>query len=312
MSSLRMLAEKYNDSEYSLPSDYYQEEVKLKQFAFMIITPDGVRRGLASEILKFLLKHVQFEIKMAKMGTITNRQLELLYKYAFKRMFLKGELVYWWLLQESWRVGPCVALLLYSKDFTEGAFVDFLLNIKGDYNDPDKQKLRSYFASTSMIMNIIHSSDDNYNMIREASLFFDNKDIINTIRCPEKYSVEFEVISDLCKFTNQCSIPSEEILNIVNNRLWSELALMCKDNLMAVKKRFRILIETLPYDEFVNKISHGNYKIVNLLKIAYILSGKKDVPIAEFEVLFKDNIIFDQWEKVVLKNILLQEIWINQ
>lgn len=310
--NLKALSEKYDDAQYTMPIDYFSKQEVIQQCAFMIITPDAIQRGLVPHIMDFLHDNIEFDIKLLNTCKVSNRQLELLYKYAFKRMFINGEPVYWWLLQESWSVGPCAVSLLHSSTCDSKSLIESLLELKGSYNEKDKKTVRALFDSNSMIMNIIHSSDDPYNMIREASIFFNETDLHNVFEHPESINIEEEVLDNQFTLTNEHST-ANDIISVVMSRTYATIAMNLKYALDKTIEMVNLLISSNTYFEFVNKISESYQNLLQLFVIVYALSGKIDIPISAVEGLFDTKaILITKWEKVVIKNTLLQRIWINQ
>jgi|GEM_PF-1808616 len=306
---LKTLSEKFDDVQYSIPQYYFTKQEQLQKYAFMIITPDAIQRGLVPNIMDFLRKKIVFNIKLLNTCRISIRQLELLYKYAFKRMFINGELVYWWLLQESWSVGPCAVMLIHSENCDDKPLIESLLELKGSYAEKDQMTVRSVFESTSMIMNIIHSSDDPYNMIREASIFFNEFDLYNAIDNPESSEIEFDILNNQFLLTDHHSTVND-IINVVRLRTYATISMNLKYSLDKSKDMVELLISSNTYDEFIINISNIYANQFQLFVIAYALSGKKDVPIRDLEKLFETKtILLTEWEKIVIKNTLLQGIW---
>ncbi|RKD31745.1 nucleoside-diphosphate kinase [Lacrimispora algidixylanolytica] len=307
--NLKELAEKFDDAQYSMPTHYFSKQELLQEYTFMIITPDAIQRGLVQQIMDFLHDNIEFDIKLLNTCKVSTRQLELLYKHAFKRMFIKGELVYWWLLQESWSIGPCAALLLHSSNCNSKPLIESLLELKGSYHGKGEKTVRALFNSTSMIMNVIHSSDDPYNMIREASIFFNDSDLYNVIEHPGSKNIEVEVLNYQFTLTNQHS-SANDIVSIVRLRTYATIAMNFKYALDKTTEKIDLLISSNTYYEFINKVSDSYPNLLHLFMIAYALSGKTDIPISDLEELFDTkDMLLSRWEKVVIKNTLLQSIW---
>ncbi len=137
-----------------------------REITFIMIKPDGVRRGLVGEIIS-RFERKGFKIKALKMKWLTREEAERLYEEHKGKPFFE-ELI------RFVTSGPVVAMLIEGDSAVEVARrmigpTDGRLappgTIRGDF-------------SLSKCENVVHASDSPEKVWKEASVFFSKEEIV--------------------------------------------------------------------------------------------------------------------------------------
>lgn len=153
---------------------------------FIIITQESLKLGILPNIL-YILENNNIEIcAMKNYKYIDEFKLIELYKY-HKTYFSKLNEVHpysniipsvgWPVLRDRFN-GPSVCLLL--KNNKNSIIKDFL-KLKGDKNPSNCHENQIRFSSPNTVLSLVHSSDDEFSVMRESLLFFGEKEITSLI-----------------------------------------------------------------------------------------------------------------------------------
>ena len=273
---------------------------KLKHIGFFVITPDSIKRELVTPILDFVIENTNAKILSAKLKYLSSHDIENLYKYTFRKRIIDGEQTFWWLMQRSFQLDPCIAVIMFCDEHKEETFCDTLLNLKGSFVKncmPVVETIRDHFTSISRILAVIHSSDDIYSMLREALLFFTIQEITSIIKF-EKY---------LTKNSVSCLVEgyNEHDLSMIKEYLLKRIyATIFFNNQVTIKERFDKNISDKQFIKIVN--SCLNELDINLVKVIKgIYERNYDISIEYYgEILRHADIYINHWEEVVLINQL--------
>lgn len=146
-----------------------------KNMAFVVICPDGIQRGVVSDLIEYYTQQHNALIIGARFKYFSDYELELFYKYTFRERIIKDYVSYWWLISRVFNGFPCLALLLYSEEYEEETFCDTVLRYKGSHSvkcAPVDETVRERFGGIGSILSVVHSADDFVSLQREALLFF--------------------------------------------------------------------------------------------------------------------------------------------
>lgn len=300
-------AKEFDDFEFSLSPSFLSVGDRLNDYGFIIISPDSISRGLTGRIMDYISTYIEFDVCLMKLKKITDRDLENLYKFAFKRKIIKQEIVYWWLLQESWRIAPCLALVLRSKKrLKDKPIINELLRIKGEYGNVEKNCVRGKFTSISMIMNVMHSSDNVYNMIRESSIFFTEEQLLNEFMGNEK-TIPLDDIKHIVKMSSVIDKKPEEIIEDVRIRVEATLKIM---NHEEAAKIAGLISKGIKFQDLMRVMVKFKSNEQQIIIMYYVLCGNVEVPVQILEKIFDSNEVYiTKWEKIVIKNVIMQHIW---
>lgn len=319
IADLKKLVNQYKELEYDLPYDICKEYFFLSKVAFLMITPDAVKRGMLSDIITYLTVNKHIKVCSAKTKWLSTRDIEILYKYSFRRKILDGEPAYWWLMERCLQLGPCVGLVLYSEDFDEEYFCEELVKIKGKYSEDNDSKdndtIRGKFKSISRIFNTVHCSDNIFNVLRESAIFYsldEFENILSNVQnkhfLPPEYVVELlqggEVIT-----RDTADILRDIVIRIIAN-INIEINLVDNINRDDIYNKY---IRSRTYSQFWESVSNDRsiaQRWISLLVILYSIEGEESVPIEKIEYYLENTELYlTDFEKLVILNIVVFKKW---
>ena len=137
-----------------------------KEETFVMIKPDGVKRGLVGEIIS-RIERKGLKIKALKMKWLTREEAEKLYEEHRGKHFFKD-------LVEFVTSGPIVAMIV------EGDSAVEVMRIMVGATDGRKAApgtIRGDFA-LSIQENVVHASDSKEKVWKEASVIFSREDVV--------------------------------------------------------------------------------------------------------------------------------------
>lgn len=307
------LAEKYKEIEYEVPRRLRDKLATLPNMAFIIITPDSIKRGITKDIIEYLGEGLHVKFCAAKVKTLTSRDIEILYKYSFKRKILEGQPSYWWLMDECLQIGPSMGLILYSDDFKGKFFSNEMVKLKGEYGKNNKESLtiRGKFQSFSRLLNVMHCSDDIFNVLRESSIFFNEEEMEKImVQCQNKKFYAPSVISSLVEGSESKPENLVEVKNNIVTRIHAINTINGKD----VVKINDARLMNLSFKDFKIEIQGYGSEIdgqcLSSMYLLYILNGRENVNMDIVEYCIKNsNICLNDFEKVIIKNISTFKKW---
>jgi len=155
-----------------------EKELKnLSKLVFAMIKPAAFARGLAPEIIEWL-HHKGFRIALAKLKDLRGKELDELYVFV-KRKYHES----WWIMERAYSMAPALAMVLVgdSNGF-EHASARLRSLIGPTTPEAGKQgNLRYDLKGVNRVFNIIHISDDPAAALRESSVFFDKKEVLESL-----------------------------------------------------------------------------------------------------------------------------------
>ena len=301
------LAEKYKDKEFNFPYDFCRS-ANLKKIAFMLITPDAVKRGLHNEIIKYLYYDKNYQFLLCKAIELSSYQIEELYKYSFQRKVMEGEPSYWWLMERCLQMGPSLAFLLYDPSEIPGYFSERLTLLKGEYRGQEElgqgETIRTKFKSISRILNNIHCSDDIYQVIREAKIFFTYNEIGNAlckVEC-EKF-IDINILLNLLNGGDKVTTDYGMMVSEIEGKIIAKLAMVLNKNYIDTRSFLKQIELTEPLKEELSTDSSIQYRLIFLYKA---ITTKKCSGIQKIDdFLNMNDVILSDFEKNVILNIVV-------
>ena len=134
---------------------------------FLMVKPDGVRRGLIGAILS-RFEQKGFRLVAGKLLQFDTELVEKHYQEHIGKPFYEG-------LATFIKSGPCFAFVLEGENVVE---LSRLLMGKTNPKEAQSGTIRGDFAS-QMTENVIHGSDSVKSAEREISLFFSSSELLN-------------------------------------------------------------------------------------------------------------------------------------
>ena len=130
-----------------------------KKYVFLMITPDGVSRGLVGTCLQRFERR-GFRVEALKAVTLTGMQVKQLYAKVTNEKFFTD-------LSMFMQSGPCVAMLL-THEHLEDPITEARYMIGAVY-PRQPGSIRADFAESER-RNVIHVTDDPLRVLKEAAL----------------------------------------------------------------------------------------------------------------------------------------------
>ncbi len=149
----------------------------LSKLVFAMIKPAAFARGLAPKVIEWL--HLKgFRIALARFGQVKGKELDDLYLFV-KKKYQES----WWIMERAYSMAPAIAMVLVgSRNDYEHACAK-LRNLIGPTTPEagSMGNLRYDLKGVNRVFNIIHISDDPAAALRESSVFFDIKEVLETL-----------------------------------------------------------------------------------------------------------------------------------
>lgn len=224
LNELRLSSEKYHDEGSTKAYENVLGLVKtipiqkIYSYCFMILKADSLIEKKAENIILFLadkdIHIVDYKIK----HLFYDREKESIYRYK-----LIDGINDWYVRKKIFEIGPSIGLLVSYEGNDYQTIFEKIDSIKGTSNalKAPNGTIRKEFHGNNMIMNLIHSSDDPIATFREAELFFDYKDIVNSLHKVHTYK-ESEVIF----YSKYFAADMETDFDVLCNRLIHQLEYM--------------------------------------------------------------------------------------
>jgi len=140
----------------------------LDQLGFLLLKPDSLVRGTASNLLDFLEDEHAVQIVRLRVLKVSPLQHDQLYHQKMRLFPNSG-----WLHHEISRVAPAAAVLIRGK--VDGSLSCWMDRIKGEsagLADDIPESLRSLGDRPSSLHSVIHTAESTGAMLAEATLFF--------------------------------------------------------------------------------------------------------------------------------------------
>ncbi|HFJ9434353.1 nucleoside-diphosphate kinase [Bacillus thuringiensis] len=281
-------------------------KIDFDKVGFIILKPDTVYQGLENNIWSFF-KERGFKLIGMKSFDITKERRKKLYKD-----FFVSSRTNWGLGGEFYSLGKSLGLIVTCsppKEFqtTSSYISDYL---KGNFI-PEKAQcdtVRGKFNAINPVFNLIHSSDDTENLMREINIFFNPEELKNIfIGCIEEPILDFKKSKQILDFT--------DIYFKVKKSLYS-LGDYSNDNdyLEYLNSKHRYLKQIKVQDLRLNFLSYlreeNNLYKKMIKKDTYlnVFCDYENFQKLDYDTLFKEiedkGIILDKWEKYLLKTTM--------
>ena len=276
------LAKEYGKKDQSILNilhlvDSVDVSQRLFDLAFIILTPDSIYKQKTKDIVEYICEKTGCKIIAAKLKYLDDFYIEELYKYTFQKKIMNNEQTFWWLMRKSFQNTPCLALILQSDHYSKDYFCETLLEMKGSYaiaSDYKGETIRDRFDALSRILAVMHSSDDILCLLREASLFFSEKELKELLSMCAYKGVDLETIHDLVMVSSE-----DNIMDTMLKRLQATLTLTKSKNYY-LKMAEQILTR----------------------------SKESDIPLTDYgHVIRKANIYLSEWDENYLLNSIFFE-----
>lgn len=153
--------------------------------AFVILMPDGVLLGALELVLDFY----EGRIVQVRRRKIDEWLAEAVYLEGLLTRDPKSNIRDWWIKRRSFELGESVGLLIRDRDDMD---LQRTIMVKKGRSDPFLAipgTLRAKLGAPNKTFAILHSSDDWFNMLREARIFF-NKPLEVILTAPTLTSIQ--------------------------------------------------------------------------------------------------------------------------
>ena len=315
----------YNDN-YSTYLQFKRYDDRFYDFfedkTFIIITQESMKLGILPNIL-YILENNNMEIcAMKNYNYIDEFKLIELYKY-HKTYFSKANEVHpysnvipsvgWPVLRERFN-GPSVCLLL--KNNKHSIIKDFL-KLKGDKNPSNCHDNQIRFSSPNTVLSLVHSSDDEFSVMRESLLFFGEEKIrflINNNVSSHNSILKFlKLKSQIEHLTicNQSQVLFKFIFNIFQNIIddtEDRRYFQFIDSFFKIYQNdFNVNTDILNF--ILTNVSNDFHKV--LIEILFCNRGITPEEFTIYSQFIKNNIFVDgSIEKLILQGLVTEKYWI--
>ena len=148
----------------------------LRFVGFCMITPDAVVRHLVTDILSYL-ESFGFVVGDFQVKYLSEEDIEEVYKVGFTHKILNHRKTHWWLSRKSYSIAPAIGMLVYTNRLPVDypLATDYLLHFKGGslpISNYNTESVRYRLGSISKTLALFHSSDNPFEVVREATMFF--------------------------------------------------------------------------------------------------------------------------------------------
>lgn len=244
----------------------------IDKLGFIMFTPDAFENDYVNQVLSYL----NVEVLNYKLLCINERDAEKVYE---NELYL-GKIDAWWIKKEIFSKGYSLVLLVKnSKADLKKSMCEYLLSKKGK-SDPslcEEASIRGRYRVTSKAFGFMHSSDDEFSVIKEASYFFSIMEIqkaINDCKNSDEHNIQ-EIFVPLKKQYNRINF--YEILFGVKKLIWNnfykEGIISENDNIKSIYENVSKIIDmNYPFTMEKRKITPFLWK-----EIDFINSKKKEI-----------------------------------
>ncbi len=197
------------------------EDLKfLNYVGFIIFKPDTVARGIAGKVASEFEKREIYVWKPKKVY-LTGEKLNKLY------MFVKQKYAdTWWVMEKVFRLAPCIISLCIGnpKDFPH---LPGRIRFEIGPTTPaagTPGKIRYDFSGSNRIFNVVHATDDPAACVREALIFYTEKEMKEVIKDAKSYVLEGKTPRyDVKDETGKTDIDIFKTIAAFKRRICSEL-----------------------------------------------------------------------------------------
>jgi nucleoside diphosphate kinase len=196
---------------------------KYNNIGFLVIQGDSFYLDKVTDILEYL-ENANF----------------LILDYEFKQIFfesdkeemyvknLNNQKNYWWFGKEVFEFGPALGLFLY-KDTCKDIF-EILCKIKGKANPTEntEHNIRKDIGALCTSYNLIHTSDNREEMLRESALFFSDSRIKSTL---EKIENRYGYLRKELSLLNYPRTNGNDIYKHFLGRVMVRILSFCRNNI---------------------------------------------------------------------------------
>lgn len=252
----------------------------LHKLVFAMIKPAAFARGLAPKVVQWLHQK-GFRITLLRFLEVRGKELDELYLFV-KRKYHES----WWIMERAYSMAPAIAMVLVGDQNSHEHACAKLRELIGPTTPEagSKGNLRYDLKGVNRVFNIIHVSDDPAAALREASVFFDLKEVleslvsnneadlvVNQLRPTESMKISrWEIFSKLKK---RCSLllNSERLQELLD----IESEIVSRDLPFDEERK-----ELLPIEKQISKLAHSlwektNEEAINRARMNFHLNDKK-------------------------------------
>jgi nucleoside diphosphate kinase len=145
----------------------------LSSLIFVLIKPDAVASGKATEVLARLVRSDFIPLDMQVNFLPHEQQFEELYKFNLTLKNSQNQISSWWLNRKTYTAGPSITLLMHHRRLAGLALYEVFKELKGP-SSPLRGRpgqIRYDLGACNKAMNLIHAADDPFSSLREFLCF---------------------------------------------------------------------------------------------------------------------------------------------
>lgn len=241
-------SERYKGVECHLKEvDVYDEEMYyIDNYGAVFLGADSFAQNEVVEIIEHLMKKGFCVVSMEVCTKLSKRELEDV--FLVDSTCWESDDFWWWMISDSVKNGPMVALLLYNCQANQDNTCLDMLNVHKGIGNPYKAKkgtIRHDFSSINKCMNLIHIPDNFVQMIKDLSPFYTYEELKGVIR-------------------ESKNVLTKEMRNLLTYEDISYLKLLSKDE---HKISFYNVLYFLKY-QILRRISRKTETVISLRKIS--------------------------------------------
>ncbi len=257
----------------------------LHGLVFAMIKPAAFTRGLAPEIVQWL-HQVGFKIVLYKFGEVKGEELDKLYLFV-KRKYQES----WWIMERAYSMAPALAMVLVGNKNNHEHACARLRDLIGP-TTPEagtKGNLRYDLKGVNRVFNIIHVSDDPAAALRESSVFFELKEVIESITSEDEVNLSINKL----KPNNSRRISRWEIFSKLKRRC--NLLLNSEKLQKLLDTELEILAEDFPFDKERKELLPIEREISKIARSIWEETNKEAINKARTKLPLRDKRI---WEEI--------------
>ncbi|WP_078557185.1 nucleoside-diphosphate kinase [Bacillus alkalicellulosilyticus] len=271
----------------------------IDKIGLILLAPENFALGIMEDLLLYLEKKNLIFLDFTIKDQLSDEDLTLLYLpncKPFVPVFIPNDFR-WWLIKQRFTMGPVCAILVGSKDCGTNSIPRLLEGLKG-YRVPYKAKvnsIRAKFPSINGILNLVHTSHNSAFVLREGSIFFDLKRIIQSILIARDkgnqgtFSAQY-IYNNYLKgydFHQESSKSFFEVYFRLQHKILNRLTFKEKVNTETVSQLFVLVNDGI-------RIATENYvKREELFTLAFsIIISQKEIIISNFPSINKKEFLF--------------------
>lgn len=150
-----------------------RQRAALDKIGLILLKPDAIVSGKGPSIVSFIRRQDISVVDAIPICSPKEFQFEELYKFNLTLRNSHNQIGSWWLNRKVYTMGPSLLLLVRDDGGTGTTIFGKIQSFKGS-SDPHKAKpgqIRHEFKGTNMALNLVHTSDNLFSLVREYLIF---------------------------------------------------------------------------------------------------------------------------------------------